>query len=92
MFSFQNPFEFRPHKAGFQAVALFENSFGMSVIPESDGCSYEVAILRHENGNRSHLCYDSGLTDDTFRYLNEDDVYRVMLRAQNLKAGTKVVR
>lgn len=83
-------FEFRKHPAGFQAVAMFDNGFGVSVIPESDGLHYEVAILRHTDKVRSHICYDSGLTDDVFRYLTVDDVHAVIMRARNLKAGTKV--
>lgn len=84
-------FEFRKHPAGFQAVSLFDNGFGCSVIPESDGVHYEVAILEHEDKVRSHLCYTSGLTDDVFRYLTVDDVHRVVMRARNLKEGTKVI-
>jgi hypothetical protein len=83
-------FEFRKHPAGFQAVAYFDNGFGCSVIPESDMQHYEVAILEHENKNRSHISYTSGLTDDVFRYLTVNDVHKVIARARNLKAGTRV--
>ena len=84
-------FDFRPHPAGFQAVSLFDNGFGCSVIPESDLQHYEVAILRHNGKARSHICYDSGLTDDVFRYLTRDEVHAVIMRARNLKAGSRVV-
>jgi hypothetical protein len=60
---------FREHFAGFQAVARFENSYGLSIVPESDGEHYEVAVLR--NGR---LCHDSGLTRDVFRYLTVDSI------------------
>jgi hypothetical protein len=83
-------FDFRPHCAGFQAVGLFENGFGCSVIPESDGMHYEVAILEHKNGNHSHLCYTSGLTNDVFRYLSVDSVHDVISVTRNLKPGTRV--
>ena len=76
--------EFRPHKAGFQAVAYFENGWGVSVLPEADLVSYEVAILRHENGNHSHVSYESGLTDDVFRYLSRDEVHDIVTQTQNL--------
>jgi hypothetical protein len=76
--------EFHPHKAGFQATAHFENGFGVSIIPETDMVSYEVAILRHENGNHSHVTYESGLTDDVFRYLSRDEVHDIVSQAQNL--------
>lgn len=83
-------FDWRKHPAGFQAVKLFPNGFGCSVIPESDNVSYEVAILEHEGGVRSHLCYTSGLTDDVLRYLTVDEVHNLIMRVRNLKAGTRV--
>jgi len=83
-------FDWRPHPAGFQAVGLFDNNFGCSVIPEPDGRHYEVAILRHKEGKHSHVCYDSGLTSDVFRWLSVDDVHDIIARARNLKEGTKL--
>ena len=83
-------FDFRPHYAGFQAVGLFENGFGCSVIPESDNVHYEVAILRHKEGKHSHVDYNSGLTEDVFRWLTVDGVHSVIARARNLKPGTFV--
>ena len=83
-------FDFCPHPAGFQAVGLFPNNFGCSVIPEADNIHYEVAVLRHENGIRSHVDYHSGLTDDVFRFLNVDGVHSVIARARNLEPGTFV--
>ena len=84
-------FDFRPHRAGFQAVGLFENNFGCSIIPEADGATYEVAILEHKNGSHSHLCYTSGITNDVFRYLSRDSVHDVIAVTRNLKAGTRVL-
>lgn len=84
-------FDFRKHSAGFQAVSLFDNGFGVSVIPESDCVHYEVAILEHENGNRSRLCYTFGLTEDVCRYLSVNDVHNLIIRTRNLKAGTRVM-
>jgi hypothetical protein len=83
-------FDWRPHPSGFQAVGLFDNNFGCSVIPEPDGRHYEVAILRHKEGKHSHVCYDSGLTSDVFRWLSVDDVHDIIARARNLKEGTKL--
>ncbi len=83
-------FDWRKHPAGFQAVGLFDNGFGCSVIPELDGVHYEVAILRHEKGIKSRLCYDSGLTSDVFRYQTVDNVHDIIARARNLKEGTKL--
>lgn len=84
-------FDFRPHPVGFQATANYDNGFGVSVIPESDCVHYELAIMRHDGKARSHICYDSGLTEDVFRYLTVDDVHAVIMRVRNLKEGTKLV-
>ena len=79
-------FEFRRHPtAGFQATANYDNGFGVSVIPECDGESYELAVTRKGN-----VCYDSGITDDVLRFLNVDQVHQIALRVRNLKEGTKV--
>jgi hypothetical protein len=83
-------FDWRPHPSGFQAVGLFDNNFGCSVIPEPDGRHYEVAILRHKEGKHSHVDYNSGLTSDVFRWLSVDDVHDIIARARNLKAGSKI--
>lgn len=80
-------FEFRKHPvSGWQAAANYDNGFGISVIPENDGESYELAVFR---GGK--LCYDSGVTDDVLRFLNVDQVHQIALRVRNLKEGTKVV-
>jgi hypothetical protein len=81
-------FDFRTHPSGFQAVKLFENGFGVSVIPESDNIHYEVAILEHKSGTHSHVCYCSGITDDVLRYLSVDDVHDIIARVRNLQPIT----
>ena len=74
-----NDFEFRPHFQGFQAVAKFDNGFGVSVVPEVDQKHYEVAVLRD-----GKLCYDSGLTEDTERFLTVSDVHNFVHRVRSL--------
>jgi hypothetical protein len=70
---------FHKHPAGFQAVARFENSYGLSIVPESNGEHYEVAVLF--NGR---LCYDSGLTKDVFRYVTVDSIDDLAAVARSL--------
>jgi hypothetical protein len=62
-------FTTHPHPQGFRAIATFPNSYGLSVVPESDGKTYEVAVTC--NGK---LCYDSGITEDVLRYVTVDSV------------------
>ena len=79
-------FEFRPHFQGFQAVAKFENEFGVSVIPEADQKHYEVAILR-----KGKISYDSGLTSDVFRFQTVSDVHNIVRQVQELEQGFKAL-
>ena len=60
---------FCKHAFGFQAVAEFSNGYGLSIVPERDGSTYEVAVLF-----KGAITYDSGLTNDVFRYLTVDSV------------------
>ena len=77
-------FEFRSHFQGFQAVAKFDNDFGVSVIPELDQLHYEVAILR-----KGKISYDSGLSSDVFRFQTVSDVNNIVRQVQNLEQGFK---
>ena len=60
---------FSPHPLGTRAHVTFPNGYGLSIVPESDGKTYEVAVML--NGA---VCYTSGLTEDVFRYLGSDSV------------------
>ena len=63
---------------------LFDNNYGMSIIPEGDHLTYEVAILGHKDGMRPRICYDSGLTTDVFRYLTAQEVRDLTKQVQEL--------
>ena len=79
-------FSFRPHKQrGFIATSEFENGFGMSVLPENDNVTYEVAILR--NGM---LDYRTGITEDVLRFQSVDNVHRIAMKVRNLPEGYRV--
>ena len=76
---------FEPHAiGGMHAVIDFENGYGVSVLLGhlfySDGIStYELAVL--EEGE---LCYDTPITDDVMRYINEKEVTDIMIKIQKL--------
>jgi hypothetical protein len=72
---------FYKHPAGFQAVANFPNSYGLSIIPESDGKHYEVAVLKD-----GFITYESGLTEDVFRFVTVDSVDDIAAVASRLQA------
>ena len=79
-------FEFRPHFQGFQAVAKFDNGFGVSVIPELDQLHYEVAVLRD-----GKISYNSGLTTDVFRFQTVTDVHNIVRQVRELEQGFKAL-
>jgi hypothetical protein len=74
----------RPHFRGFMHQDLFDNGYGISVIPEEDGVTYEVAVLEHSKGHKAHLTYDTVITDDVIRYCDVNAVDTLIERISNL--------
>jgi hypothetical protein len=72
---------FYKHPAGFQAVCQFPNSYGLSIVPEADGATYEVAVLKN-----NAITYESGLTEDVLRFLTVDSVDDIAAVASRLQA------
>jgi len=73
-----------PHPRGFMHRELFSNGFGISVVPEADGETYEVAVLQHEKKRKAHLVYDTEITDDVIRYCTVNAVDALIERIRNL--------
>ncbi len=73
-----------PHRNGFQHKELFENGYGISVIPDTDGVNYEVAVLQHSQGRHAHLTYDTEVTNDVVRYCDVDRVDELIEQIRNL--------
>ena len=78
----------RPHFRGFRHEVLFDNGYGVSVIPESDGEHYELAVLKHEKRRKVNLTYDTVVTDDVIRYATVNAVDTLIERIRNLPART----
>jgi hypothetical protein len=76
------------HRNGFQHKELFVNNYGVSVIPEADGETYEVAVLQHSQGRHAHLTYDTEVTNDVIRYATVDKVDALIEQIRNLPAAT----
>ena len=74
----------RPHPRGFMHQDLFDNGYGISVIPELDGEHYEVAVLEHSQGHKAHLTYDTVITDNVIRYVTVNAVDTLIDRIRNL--------
>ena len=72
---------FWQHPMGWNAIAAFANNYGISILPESDGTTFEVAVLRY-----GKICYNSELTEDVLRYISLDSVRDVAAVAANLLA------
>ena len=75
-----------PHPTGFQHRELFDNGYGISVIPELDGETYEVAVLKHSEGRKAHLCYTTEVTNDVIRFCTVNAVDTLIERIRNLPA------
>ena len=81
----------RTHPRGFMHQDLFDNGYGISVIPELDGEHYEVAVLEHSQGHKAHLTYDTVITDDVIRYCTVNAVDTLIERIRNLPPRTVAV-
>lgn len=77
-----------PHFRGFRHEALFDNGYGVSVIPEADGEHYELAVLTHEAKRKAHLTYDAAITNDVIRYATVNAIDALIERVRNLPART----
>ena len=78
-----------PHPAGFQHKELFMNNYGISVIPESDGETYEVAVLEHSQGRKAHLTYETEITDDVIRWCTVNAVHALRDRIRDLPSKVR---
>lgn len=83
---------FEPHRnwVGKQAMAFFQNGYGVFVIQAEYSYTtgpdeYEVAVIKGNKESFS-LEYSTGITDDVLGHLKEDDVTEVMSQVEALKA------
>ena len=75
------------HPRGFQHRELFENGYGISVIPEeilSEDPLYEVAVLRHYEGKKAHICYEIEAINDVIRFCTVNAVDDLIEKIRNL--------
>ena len=70
--------------AGEHAVEIFKNGYEASVIK---GGTYEIAIIHPSEG----ICYDTGLTDDVFSYLSEDEANKALVDISELPPRKNIV-
>jgi hypothetical protein len=76
-----------PHPLGFQHNELFDNGYGISVIPEygvGEDALYEVAVLSHNEGKHAHPTCETEITDDVIRFCTVDAVDTLIERIRSL--------
>ena len=88
--------KFKAHLAGNgkQAVLMFPNGFGVSVVRfktefgygsyTSNESEWELAVLTGD-GKSNKLTYNTPITDDVLGHLTNSDVTNVMKKVQQLK-------
>jgi len=72
---------------GYQIRELFTNGYGLSIIPESYGDTFEVAVLVHIDGLHQHITYESGITQDVIRFCTPEVVQSLADRIQQLPSS-----
>lgn len=68
----------------FEGKLLFENGYGVSLIPESDGETYEIAVLSHKDRKYVRLVYDTAITTNVIRYATDAEATAVIERVRQL--------
>lgn len=63
---------------------LFKNGYGVSIVAEKDGVTYELGVLRHVDGRYARLTYDSGVLDDVVRYVTAEGIEDLTERVKQL--------
>ena len=76
------------HFRGSRYEGLFENGYGVSVVPETDGKHYELAVLKHEKRRKVTLTYDTVVTDDVLRYCTFEGTVNLIERIRNFPQRT----
>ena len=63
---------------------LFDNGYGVSVLTESDGETFEIAVLSHKDRKYVLLCYTTAITNDVIRYATDAEAMAVIERVRQL--------
>lgn len=73
---------------GVQAVVMFENGYGASVVRHQYSYGYEAGLyeLAVLNG-KGCITYDTPITDDVCGYLTENEVSSILKQIQELKCS-----
>ena len=84
--------KFGPRKVrleGIQAVVMFDNGYGASVIQGYGSYGheyglYELGIIKADKDTGWDLCYDTGIADDVIGHLTPDEVTTYLQRIKEL--------
>ena len=74
---------------GIQYVFRFENGYGASIIKHMysyghEDDLWEIAIIKFDGDETSHICYDTELTDDVIGYLSDEEVCSYLEKIKEL--------
>jgi len=70
---------------GYQELYRFPNGFGASVVNHKYSYGLELAVIKWDNQTGDFtLRYDTPITGDVLRYIDEDELYSVLERIYEL--------
>ena len=77
-----------PHPGKSVYQELFDNGYGISVVSEADGSSYEVGVLKHIDQKWVGLTYETPITDDVIRFCSANIVDYLKEKIRNLPSNS----
>lgn len=74
---------------GIQYVFRFNNGYGASIIKHlfsygHEDDLWEIAVIKFDGDETSHICYDTELTDDVIGYLSDEEVRSYLEKIKEL--------
>jgi len=82
-------FRSQKYTQGMQAVVIFPNGYGASVVHHSFSYGnaeglYELAVIKGKNETEWELCYDTEITDDVLGYLKPSDIDELLVKIEEI--------
>ena len=84
MFKYPSLYDHRCSYRREQHFFKFDNGYGASVIKETNGKSYELAVIQHGDWGWD-VVYNTGLTNDIYRFKSVNEINDLLDQIKELE-------